>query len=123
VSRLISEEKIEVIVKVLPPFTIDMKTHETKLFVKRGATIRDLIEVLIDRGIIVSRDTLLAGEKLKNNVVVLVNNLVSEDLGREISDRDRVVIMPLVYGGYLVYRTPLVKAAPATTSIAPVTTH
>jgi molybdopterin converting factor small subunit len=56
--------------------------------------------MLEEKGFI-DKKAVLDDNKLKTNVVIMINGIIIDDLKKKINANDRVVIMPLVYGGFI----------------------
>jgi molybdopterin converting factor small subunit len=57
--------------------------------------------MLEEKGFIDKKAVLEDDNKLKTNVVIMINGIIIDDLKKKINANDRVVIMPLVYGGFI----------------------
>jgi molybdopterin converting factor small subunit len=88
-------------VKILPPFTRDMRTFEDEIEIKTETSLEEFIVMLEEKGFIDKKAVLEDDNKLKTNVVIMINGIIIDDLKKKINANDRVVIMPLVYGGFI----------------------
>jgi molybdopterin converting factor small subunit len=92
------KKKICVKLKILPPFTPNLKTIESMLHLEDGPTLAKLLTKASNQGIL-EINKLIEGDELKDNIVILINGKTIFDLKQELNDGDRVVIMPLAPGG------------------------
>jgi len=91
------KKKICIKLKVLPPFTPNLKTIERMLHLEDSPTLVKLLIKASDQGIL-EINKLIEGDKLKDNIVILINGKTIFDLKQELNEGDRVVIMPLAPG-------------------------
>jgi len=89
-------------VKLLPPFTYDMNTHELILEVSESTTILDILKNVSSKGVIALDKVLDYSENsatLKENVVILADGNVVDDLSKKVGGIQKIVLMPLAPGG------------------------
>ncbi|MEM0026958.1 MAG: hypothetical protein QXT53_03425 [Ignisphaera sp.] len=93
---------ITINVKIMPPFTPDMKSHELLVEISSSATILDVIKELSTKsGIALEKilDYSEDGIRLRDNVVVLVDGVIVDDLKNRVEGVKKIVLMPLAPGG------------------------
>uniref|UniRef100_A0A7C5XNG0 MoaD/ThiS family protein n=2 Tax=Ignisphaera aggregans TaxID=334771 RepID=A0A7C5XNG0_9CREN len=92
------EKRIYVKIKVLPPFTLNLKSVESILHLDKDYSLIELFSKASSQGIL-KIDNVVDNGGIRDNVVVLVNGKTIFDLRYRLSDGDRVVVMPLAPGG------------------------
>lgn len=86
-------------VKILPPLTPNMKSVEMIIELNENTKIIELLKIMAKENML-KIDTILNEDgELKDNIVILVDGVITSDLLRDVRDVDKIVIMPLAPGG------------------------
>lgn len=80
--------------------------REMRLKIPKTATLKEALEILIEKTPLVPGDLLEDRKKIKNRIIVLVNGKsLHNELSTQLSDGDKISLMPSIGGGTFGFNT------------------